>query len=132
MNTFRNWSFLRQILLVDAVSSGLMGIGLVACSVVLGAVLELPAGLLREAGLALIPFALGVAWLATRERPARWAVWTVIGLNALWVVDSIALLTTDWVQPNVVGYAFVVGQALVVGAFAELEYSALRRSAATA
>jgi hypothetical protein len=66
--------------------------------------------------------------LASREQPARFAVWAVIGLNVLWAVDSFLLLATGWVAPNALGYVFIVGQALTVGVLAELEYVGLRRS----
>jgi len=44
-------------------------------------------------------------------------------------VQSCALLLTDWIAPNAVGYAFVIGQAAVTAVFAELEYLGLRNSA---
>lgn len=129
MNVMRSWSLLRQVLLVDAVCSGVMGIGLVVLAQVLAELLQLPAAMLSEAGIVLIPFAAFVAWLATRQHPNRWAVWAVIGLNIFWVVDSVLLLFTDWVAPNALGYGFIIGQAVVVGLFAELEYVGLRRAA---
>jgi hypothetical protein len=54
--------------------------------------------------------------------------WAVIVLNSLWVVQSCALLLTDWVAPNVAGYVFVLGQAAVTALLAELEYRGLRGS----
>jgi hypothetical protein len=47
----------------------------------------------------------------------------------LWAIDSVLLLTTGWVSPSALGYAFVVGQALVVTAFCELQFTAMRRVA---
>jgi hypothetical protein len=61
---------------------------------------------------------------------ARIAVWAVIGLNAVWAIDSVVLLFTGWVQPNLLGYAFVVGQAAFVAVMAELEIIGMRKSAA--
>lgn len=52
----------------------------------------------------------------------------MIVLNSLWVVQSCALLLTDWVAPNVAGYVFVLGQAAVTALLAELEYRGLRGS----
>jgi hypothetical protein len=129
MTVIRSWSLLRQALLVDAVCSGLMGLGLVVMAPVLAEFLVLPASLLSQAGIALIPFAAFVAWLASRQNPSPWAVWTVIGLNVLWVVDSALLLLTKQVVPNAIGYGFIVGQAVVVALFAEWEYVSLRKEA---
>ena len=82
---------------------------------------------LRVAGASLLPFAAIVAWLGLRENLSRPGVWAVIGLNVLWVADSVALLFTDWVQPAMLGYAFVLAQAVTVAVLAELEYVGLKR-----
>lgn len=51
----------------------------------------------------------------------------MVVVNLLWAIDSIALLFTGWIDPNGLGVAFVVAQAVVVFGFAELEYVGLRR-----
>jgi hypothetical protein len=56
------------------------------------------------------------------------AVWAIIILNTLWALDSIALLFTSWVAPNLFGSGFVIVQTVVVALFAELQFLALRRS----
>jgi hypothetical protein len=55
----------------------------------------------------------------------------VIVTNVLWAIDSALLAMSGWVEPNALGYAFIIMQALVVVAFAELQYVGLRRSAIT-
>lgn len=130
MTTFaRPSSFLRQALLADAVISGAMGLLLLLGAGFLAGLLDLPMELLRTAGLVLLPFVAFVAYVATRENPARGAVWAVIVINALWVVASIGLLLSGWVAPNGLGITFVIVQALAVGLFAELQYVGLRRAA---
>lgn len=106
---------LRYALLADAASSGVMGILLAAGAGSLDGLLGLPANLLRPAGLALIPFALFVAWVGTREtiRPAL--VWTIVAVNALWVLDSAVLLMWPGLSPTGLGQVFVVAQAAAVG-----------------
>ena len=47
-------------------------------------------------------------------------------------IDSFVLLMTGWVSPNALGYAFAIGQAVVVALLADLEYVGLRKSAAVA
>ena len=132
MSWIRSSLLLRRALIADAVCSGTMGIAMLSFAAVLGGELELPARLFAEAGIVLLPFAAFVAFLATRAQPARFAVWTVIVLNLIWAVDSVLLLLTGWVAPNALGYAFIIGQAVVVLIFADLQYLGLRRSAAAA
>lgn len=128
MNRDRSWSFLRLVLAVDAFSSAVMGVALVSASGLLAAWTSLPAPLLFESGLVLIPFAILVGLLATREEPWRAGVWIVIALNAFWTLASLALLFTSWITPNLLGSIFIAAQAAAVGVFAELEYVGLRRS----
>jgi hypothetical protein len=129
MQTQRSYSFLRRVLMLDALASGAMGAGLLLLAPVAASLLELPEALLRETGIVLIPFAAFVGYLASRAQPPRFGVWAVIVVNAIWTIDSIALLFTDWVAPNAFGCAIVIGQAVVVGVFAELEYLGLRKGA---
>jgi hypothetical protein len=129
MSSIRPSTFLRRVLWLDAASCAGMGVLLATASGLLSGLLNLPAGLLRESAMVLLAFAALLAFLATRTHLARGAVWTVIVVNAIWVIDSIVLLFTGWVQPNLFGHVFVVGQAAVVAALAELEYLGLRKSA---
>ena len=94
----------------------------------LAPLLNLPEPLLRETGLFLIAYAALVGWLGTRQAMPRALVVIVIAGNAAWTIASIALLFSGWVNPNLLGEALVAIQAIVVGAFAELQYIGLRRS----
>src|SRR5262245_40732741 len=120
MNSIRSMSFLRRVLIVDAVSSGVMGVALLAAAGTLSHVLGLPERLLTEAGIVLLPFAAFVGFVASRAVPSRGAVWFVIALNVLWAIDSIVVLLTGWVAPNAIGYTFVVAQAAFVALMADL------------
>jgi hypothetical protein len=128
MQSKSSFPLLRRALAVDAVSSAAMGLALLMLAPTLAPLLNLPLDLLREAGVILLPFAALVAYLASREQPASAGVWVVIALNAVWSIDSIVLLLSGWVEPTGLGYAFVIGQAVVVGVFAQLEYIGLRRA----
>lgn len=132
MTSIRASSLLRRVLVVDAVSSGAIGIAMVAFSELFASLLQLPVDLINEAGIVLLPFAAFVGFVASRPEPARFAVWAIIALNAVWVIDSIVLLFTGWVAPNALGYAVVIAQAAAVLLFADLEYMGLKRSAAVA
>jgi hypothetical protein len=123
-------TFLSRALLLDAIATGVVALLLLTAGGLLADVLGLPAPLLRYAGLLLIPFVALVGWAGTRERAPRHVVRTIIAANALWVIASILLLLSGWVQPTALGYAFVIGQAAVVGVFAELQMLGLRRAPA--
>ena len=128
MTTIRASSLLRRVLVVDALSSGAMGIAMIAFADLLAGMLQLPVELVSEAGIVLLPFAAFVAFVASRTEPARIAVWAIIALNVVWAIDSIVLLFSGWVAPNALGYVFVVAQAAVVLVFADLEYMGYRKS----
>ncbi|HXG65781.1 MAG TPA: hypothetical protein VNO70_11790 [Blastocatellia bacterium] len=130
MQVLRTSIFLRRVLFADAATCAATGLLLTFGSGVLEQFSGLPAGLLRYAGISLLPFAAFLVYLATRETLSQPAVWAVIVLNALWTADSFLLLLTGWVAPTELGYTFVIAQALGVAVFAGLEYVGLRRSEA--
>lgn len=124
-----SWNLLRRALLADGVLSGATGaLGLIA-AVPLGSLLGLEVTLLRVAGLGLLPFAAFLVYLALQENPSRRFVWGIVGVNLLWVIDSILLLVAGWAEPTLLGYLFTGVQAAAVAVFAGLEYLGLRRSA---
>ena len=122
-------AFLRTVLLADALVSGATGVLMALAAGVLEPILQVPASLLRGAGLVLLPYAAFVALLGRRDVLSRRAVWAIIGCNALWAIDCVALLFTGWIDPGVLGVAFILMQAVVVAAFAELQVIGLRRIA---
>ncbi|HEV7241645.1 MAG TPA: hypothetical protein VGQ36_20605 [Thermoanaerobaculia bacterium] len=122
-------TFLRRLLIADAAISAATGVLLFAAAGLLERWLGLPAPLLRYAGFSLFPFAALVFYFGKRDVLSRTGVWTIIVINAVWVVASVALLLAGNVEPSPLGYAVVVLQAIVVAAIAELEYMGLRRVA---
>ena len=128
MRNVQHTAGLRRVLFADALLSGVTGLLLLGGPAILASVLGLPAPLLRWAGLALVLFADVVMAVGGREEPPRWAVWGVVGVNALWALGSIGLLLSAEVTPTWVGYGAVLLQAVVVGVIAELQVLALRRT----
>ena len=120
--------FLRRAIQADAIFSGMSALLLTFDAGALAPLLDLPEALLRETGLFLIAYTALVGWLGTRASMPRALVAIVIAGNAAWTLASIALLLSDAVTPNLLGEAFVVMQAIAVGAFAELQYVGLCRS----
>jgi hypothetical protein len=104
---------------------------MIAGAGLLEGLLGLPTALMREAGLVLVPYVAFVAWVGTREAISRPAVQVIIAMNVLWVVGS-AVVLFGFVAPTILGYAFVIAQAVVVGVFAELQFIGLRRQDAVA
>jgi len=125
-------TFLRRALLLDAVASGATGLLLIAGADLVDGLLGLPAALLRGAGLVLVPYVAFVIWAGTRDAISRPAVWTIITANVLWAAASALLPVSGWVAPTALGYAFVVGQAVVVALLGKLQYVGLRRPLAAA
>jgi len=132
MTLLQSSPLLRLTLKVDAIASGALGLLMALAAQPLGELFGLPFVLLLVAGIGLLPLALALYWMSNQTVLSRTGVWAVITLNALWVVESVALLVTGYVQPTALGYAFVIGQALVVLLLAELEFFGLRRSAVLA
>jgi len=117
---------LRRVLLADAVISGASGLLMLLAAAPLGPPLGVAPELLRYAGLSLLPFAAFVTWIATRPALSRTSVWTVIALNAAWVVASIGVLFIDGFEPSRAGVAFIILQAVAVAGLADAQYVGLR------
>jgi len=126
MPMFKSENFLRNVLLLDAASGIVGGLLFVLAAGPLAQLLEMPAEFLSGAGAVLLPFAAFVLWVATRQPIPAKAVWIVVVLNILWVVESVALLIGNWVAPNAFGTAVVVVQAVAIAIIAELEIVGLR------
>lgn len=120
---------LRWALLADAAASATTGLLLVFGGGFLRDLLGLPGELTHYAGLSLLPFAALVAFAATRPHPSRALVTAIAVYNALWAIDSFALLASGLVNPTWLGTAFVIVQALAVGGLAILQYVGLKQAA---
>ena len=129
---FRTSTFLRFVLLVDAATCFANGLLMIFASNSVAQVSGLPETLVRYAGISLLPFAMFLVFLATRQLSSQYLVWAAILLNVLWTADSLLLLVTGWVSPTQLGYLLVIAQALGVGVLAGLEYVGLRKSVVAA
>jgi succinate dehydrogenase hydrophobic anchor subunit len=132
MSNDQSSTFLRRALQLDAAASGATALLVIAAAGLLEGLLGLPAALLRGAGLVLAPYVAFVIYAGTREAISRPAVWVIVASNALWATASGLLLVSGLVAPTLLGYAFVIGQAVVVALLGELQYVGLRRPMATA
>lgn len=119
--------FLKRVLLIDALTC--LGTGLVLSlgAGALAPLFGLDAGLVRGAGLALLPVGLFMAWLAGRRTANAFFVYAVIGGNLVWTIKSFLLIgSAEDITP--IGTAFVAAQAVAVTGLALLEALGLRRS----
>jgi len=119
--------FLRRVLALDSLSCLGMGALMAFGAPALAPLFGLPEGLIRWAGLALLPLGAFIGWLASRPVPPRTLVWLVIIGNLGWTVESFATLAQSGATP--LGTAFVAAQALAVLGLAGLEYLGLRKTA---
>jgi hypothetical protein len=125
-------ALLRRVLLIDAATCAVFGVVLIALAPWLAAQLLLPELLLFYAGLILLPVAVLLAVIARQPLPRLHAGGALaVAGNAAWVVASIALLVGGWVNPNLLGTAFVVLQAAAVAAIVVVEYVLARRLVGT-
>ena len=130
MSFIQSSPLLRNALALDAAACAGMGLLLAVAAGPLAVTLGLPEGFLRGAGVVLLPCAALLGLLASRSVLPRLAVHAVIGVNLLWIADSIAILLTGWFAPTALGIAFVLAQAAVVAIVTELEVIGFRRSTA--
>ncbi|HKR24324.1 MAG TPA: hypothetical protein VJS15_03625 [Allosphingosinicella sp.] len=122
--------FLRRVLALDSLSCLTMGLAMSLGAAELAPLFGLPEPLLRLAGLALLPLAAFIGWLASRPVPPRALVWLVVIGNLGWTAESFAVIAQQ--QPTALGTAFVAAQALAVLGLSGLEYLGLRKMRATA
>jgi hypothetical protein len=122
--------FLRRVLAIDGITTAAFGIALLAGAALLAPLLGYPETFIRSVGIALLPIAALVTWMASRPAPPAPLVWALIVGNGLWVAESLVLLTQFALTP--LGVAFTLGQAAFVATMGVLEYAGLRRAAVLA
>ncbi len=132
MSLVQSSPLLRKALALDAAACAGMSLLLTTAAGPLAAPLGLPESLLRGAGIILLPCAVLLGLLASRKVLPRLAIYAVIGINLVWIVDSIAILLMGWFAPTGLGIAFVLAQAAAVAIVTELEVIGFRRSSAQA
>jgi hypothetical protein len=123
-------TFLRRVLLADAVLSVPSGAAMALGGGLLAPWLGLPAWLLVPAGIALVAYAALLFWMAGRPSVPRAALWLFIGFNIVWAIDCVAIAAGVWFTPTPLGLAFLGLHVLAGLVFAELQYMGLRRGSA--
>lgn len=121
--------FLRNVLRIDAALSAATALALMADAEPLAAWTGLPATGLQGIGLALVPWAGLLAWLASRPSVPGAAIGTVIALNFVWALDCALAAFGVVGSPQGLGVAVLVVLAVGTVVLAELEWMGLRRAA---
>lgn len=121
-------TFLRFVIGADAAACGLMGGVFAFDTGLLAEPLGLTPAFMQPVGLFLLVYAAGLVLLALRPSLPRAAVWTLVAFNAVWAIESFAIMALGWVQPTQLGVAFVAVQAVAALIVADLQYIVLRRA----
>lgn len=119
--------YLRRVLAFDALSCVAIGLALTLAADTIAVAAGLPRPLVFGAGMALIPIAAFIGWLASRPAPPAMLVWLVIAGNIAWSAESFFTLAQNQAAITAFGTVFVAGQAAAVLAITALEYVGLRR-----
>ena len=127
LTTARSRPLLRLALKLDAVVTGANGAAYLAAAGPLSDLLGLSEALLRAAGAFLLAYAAVVWIVGTRREIPRGPVYAIVGANAIWAVDSVVMAIAGWGDATTAGTVWILLQAVVVAAFAELQLAGVRR-----
>lgn len=119
---------LKNVMLINAISSGATGLGLTAFPKLVAGLFETTATMpFIEVGIFLVAFAV-LVFSVSRGNPvnAR-AVRLVIVLDTLWVVGSAAIVLFQPLPISVIGYVFIGAVAVWVAAMTYLQSAGLRQ-----
>jgi hypothetical protein len=120
---------LKNVLLINALSSGATGVGLLA----LGKFIAELFGVSKpytfwEVGIFLIGFAVFVFMEGTKNPPRHNRVVVISILDGAWVIGSFAIVGFQLFNLTMLGYVLITGVALWVGAMAYLQLTGLKKS----
>ena len=120
---------LRQAIRGNGIFSAISGFSLVLAAKPLAAFMGLDWPLaLTITGLILLPYAVLLLWATSQPNIDRNLAKTAVFMDALWVMGSVILLLTNWLELSVAGNWTVALLAEVVLTFAILQAVGLRRA----
>jgi hypothetical protein len=122
---------LKNVLLINAVSSGATGIGLVVLAETVANLFGTTAvGTVMGVGIFLVVFAAGVLNEAVQRTARLTHVYIIIALDILWVIGSIAIVLPQLFNLSAIGYIAITAVALWVAAMAYLQIKGVNQTAA--
>jgi hypothetical protein len=118
---------LKNVLLINGVSSGVTGVGLIAFA-------DLAAGLFGvtqtaafvETGIFLVAFGVGVLYTGIRNPNHAGSVRVISMLDITWVVASLAIVLLQMFDLTALGYSLITAVALWVALMAYLQLTGLK------
>ena len=121
---------LKNVLLVNAVTSGLTGVGLILFSTSIATIFGIAESWpLTGTGVFLFLFAAFVGLVASQRTIRQNLVRTIITLDILWVVGSLAIVVPQLFGLTILGYASIAAVAGWVGLMAYLQSTGLKQLA---
>jgi hypothetical protein len=122
----------RRAILIDAAATATSAVLLLAARSMLYPYFGLNSPLLIDiTAAAFLAYAAIIAAVARREAIARATLLTIASANVAYVVASIMLLVMIWGQLHLVGRTLIFAAAMVVEAFATLQFVAARQAPQT-
>lgn len=117
---------LRTVLRVNVASSAISGLVMAVAPGTIDGLLDTGhPGVIRLVGLALLPFAAAVFWLASADlHLLRRFTPAIVAGDVAWVVASIVTVFVGWYSGG--GVAAVLAMALMIDVFALLQFNAWR------
>jgi hypothetical protein len=128
MSVFASPRFLPCVMWVDAASCAGTGALQLVFGDALARLTGLPAPLLLGTGVFLLAYAAAAAWMASRATPPRRLIGLVVAGNFGWAAACVALLAVGGAAIALLGWAWVIAQAVTVVVLAELQWMGLRHS----
>lgn len=123
----RQFTWLRNVLFVDALFSALSGVVFAVGAVPLANLTEINSSILAVIGVGLVVWATVPFMAARAESTSRSTVMLIVVVNVVWVIASVILLIADPFPFTTEGKWFTLIAADAVGVLAVLEYIGARR-----
>jgi hypothetical protein len=131
INKNKNFNFmmpLKNVLIVNGVSSGATGIGLVAFARLAANLFGVPhSGVFSGTGIFLLVFAAVVLFEAFRDSIRIKQVQIIIALDILWVIVSVFVVLLMLSKISAIGNILIIAVALWVAAMALLQVKGLKQ-----
>lgn len=123
---------LRNVLLINAISSGATGLGLALMPGVFAELFNVSARApFVGTGLFLIGYAVIVFIEARRKELSTPWIQFIIMMDGLWVICSLLIITSSVFTISVLGYLMIGAVALWVGLMGYLQYAGLKKALIT-
>ena len=119
---------LRNILMINAISSGATGLILMVLPVFVAGLFETSSTRpFVGVGIFLAAFAI-LVFKASLQNPLRLPlVWLIIGLDSLWVIASLTVISFQLFKISILGYVFIAAVAGWVALMAYLQFNGAKQ-----